>query len=230
MIQQPTTIPNPLRAPRGTRTSRSPQPLLSRGGIQKRNGGPPRVDRDGDLDMDGASGSTRGRGRGGRGGRGRGLGPTGPRNFHGRGLLDPNIDQKIAFSVASGTAQVRDRRGETRVGSALAEATGERRNRDLRTPHLQTITVRGWTQSKAASNQDGGIKDLLAFLVRKASPKDSTQSEMVRIEKVCSSSQSAGHKRCRRLSNYTLTGLLSLQANSSERRPRCSIFAATAYG
>lgn len=71
------------------------------------------------------------------------------------------------------------------------------------------------------------MKELLGFLERKATPANASESEMVRIKKVCLNSQSAGHTR---LSNFALTGLLSLHANLLEERPRYSNFAATAYG
>lgn len=49
---------------------------------------------------------------------------------------------------------------------------------------LTQLVVRGFKDSKAASNRDGGIKDLLAFLERKASA-DLPARETVKIKKVC---------------------------------------------
>ena len=37
---------------------------------------------------------------------------------------------------------------------------------------FQTLVVRGWQQSKAASNADGGVESLLTFLEKKASPRN----------------------------------------------------------
>ena len=227
MLSNPPSGP---RATRGIRTSRSPHPT-ARGGIQKRNGGSIRIDRDGDLDMDATPGSGRG-GIRGRGNRGRGQMQTtstrsNPRNPFQRGSLDPATIQKaIARGLSSGNAILRDQKGGVRLGGVLSDAAGDRRNRHL-TKGLDQIIVRGWTESKAASNVGGGIKELLAFLERKATPANTPESEIVRIKKVCLNSQSASHTR---LSNFALTGLLSLQANLFERRPRFMNIAATAYG
>lgn len=49
------------------------------------------------------------------------------------------------------------------------------RNNAPRTPvvnDFQTLEVRGWRQSKAASNPDGGVEDLLTWLEKKASPRN----------------------------------------------------------
>lgn len=226
------TPPSGPRASRGIRTSRSPYPT-ARGGIHKRNSGPVRVDRDGDLDMDATPGNGRGSIRG-RGNRGRGHVQSqttstrpGSRNPFPRGSLDPSAIQKaIARGLSSGNAILREQKGGIRMAGVLGDAAGDRRNRYF-TKGLDQITVRGWTESKAASNVGGGIKELLGFLERKATPAHASESELVRIKKVCLNSQSAGHTR---LSNFALTGLLSLQANLSEQRPRYSNFAATAYG
>ncbi|MCJ1242997.1 nuclear mRNA export, poly(A)+RNA binding protein [Trapelia coarctata] len=182
------TPPSGPRASRGVRTSRSPHPT-TRGGIHKRNGGPIRVDRDGDLDMDVTPGSGRGSIQG-RGNRGRGqvqnqTTSTRPaaRNPFPRGSLDPATIQKaIARGLSSGNAILREQKGGIRMAGVLSEAAGDRRNRHL-TKGLDQITVRGWTESKAASNVGGGIKELLGFLERKATPANAPESEMVRIKK-----------------------------------------------
>jgi hypothetical protein len=49
------------------------------------------------------------------------------------------------------------------------------RNNAPRAPvadEFQTLVVRGWQQSKAASNPDGGVESLLIFLEKKASPRN----------------------------------------------------------
>lgn len=232
MLQHTLTPPTGPRALRSIRTGRSPHPT-ARGGIQKRNGGPVRVDRDGDLDMDATPGIGRG-GIRGRGKRGRGQAQnqatstrSSTRNPFPRTSLDPATIQKaIARGLSSGNTILREQKGGVRMAGVLTDAAGDRRNRQL-TKGLDQITVRGWTESKAASNVGGGVKELLGFLERKATPANASESEMVRIKKVCLNSQSAGPTR---FSNFALTGLLSLHANLLERRPRYSNFAASAYG
>jgi nuclear RNA export factor len=185
---------------RGNVTSRGP----GRGGIHKRSSTPVKVDRDGDLDMD-ASGRGRGRGRTNRSERG--AHPSRPHPT--KDNIDPSTMQRaITRAMNSGDAILRDGPRDRRGG-------------------LDQISVRGWKESKAASNPGGGITELLSFLERKATPSDSPASERVRIKKVCLSSCSAGHKR---LSNFTLTGSPSFQAKFSERRPRYPWISAAAFG
>ena len=82
---------------------------------------------------------------------------------------------------------------------------------------LEQISITGWKQSKAASNPGGCQKQLAEFLVKKATPFNTSANNDVRIIKVCLKPQSVGHKR---FSNSVLIGPLSFQANLSERRPR----------
>ncbi len=180
--------------PRGSSSGSGTIPGGSRGGIQKKRGPPPRVDSDGDLDMDAADG-TRARGRGGRG-RAR-ADVSGPNPSAGRraptkggagtGLFVPgSIQQAIARMVASGEAHVRPAASGLRM-EVPNNNSNARKGHDRSRPgqgHLDQISVIGLKQSKAASNPDGGIKDLLAFLERKATGTDPGQ-EAVRIRKVC---------------------------------------------
>ena len=104
-----------------------------------------------DMDTAGRSGGGRGRGRGNdRRGRGTGSRPN-------RNGFDPELIQKAIFR-ANGS-------GEAIVRQASRPTDG-----------LGQVVIRGWNESKAASNPDGGIKDLISFLERKASS---------RIKKVC---------------------------------------------
>jgi nuclear RNA export factor len=48
------------------------------------------------------------------------------------------------------------------------------------------LQVSGLSDSKAASNPDGGLDALLSFLERKASGLDSKSNRAVKIKKVCS--------------------------------------------
>ena len=101
--------------------------------------------------MDIAEGSRSGRGRG-NDRRGRGTGSRPNRN----GFNSELIQKAIFRANGSGEAVVRQ-------ASRATEGLGQ-------------VAVRGWNESKAASNPDGGIKDLISFLERKAS---------LRIKKVC---------------------------------------------
>ncbi|PWY85294.1 hypothetical protein BO83DRAFT_328407 [Aspergillus eucalypticola CBS 122712] len=56
---------------------------------------------------------------------------------------------------------------------------------------LEQVIVRGWKQSKAASNRDGGLESLIAFLEKKLSPPDSKAGTRARITKVCATPELA---------------------------------------
>lgn len=150
-------------APRGPRNS-SPS-VRSRGGIQKRNkaGGPVRVDRDGDLVMDAiAAGDKR------RSGKGRLEGPASSRGA-GRGRGGPSRGANFG---AVKTQQAIARGLETRQANILESRI---------TTGSTTLQIDGLSSSKAASNPDGGVESLLAFLERKASGPNRN----VKIKKVC---------------------------------------------
>jgi nuclear RNA export factor len=166
-------------APRGSSRGQTTQPgralrgagnssgRTTRGGIQKRRGGGPgRTDSDGDLDMDGnrRAGSkppteSSQASRGSRGSR--------PTNTRG----------------ASRAAQAIARHLNGDAASLSSRTTGSDR-RTTRESSLAWLRVRGLKESKAASNEGGGLKDLLGFLERKASHFDSN-SRNVTIRKVC---------------------------------------------
>ncbi|EZF76275.1 hypothetical protein H105_02341, partial [Trichophyton soudanense CBS 452.61] len=123
-----------------------------RGGIRKR-GATPRVDRDGDMDM-AASGTSAGKGRI-RSSRG----VTPGRSSRRPGEKEKTIDalQKAIFSSSSSQANIRHGRG-------IADGALRR--------NLTQIKVSGWKNSKAASNPDGGVVSLVAFLEKKYAPPD----------------------------------------------------------
>ena len=189
------------------------------------------MDKDGDLDMDAAAG--RGRGCGGRGrgpfqaqtggpSGGRGTSRNGPIN----GSANATVLQKALLrGVGAGEAIVRGPRNGLRMKGILDEAAGRGNGRG-RKDGLVHISVRGWKESKAASNPDGGVKDLVAFLERKATAPNSSANEAVRIRKVCLTSPFVGHQRHR---TFALSGPLSFHAKLSERRPRHSKSAAIAH-
>ncbi len=166
----------------------------SRGGIQKRRSNLPRVDKDGDLSMDTGS-STRGNGRGSRA-RGRG-GSLGHNDSKGnskpnsgiappqRGLFSGAALQKaIARGMASGDMSLKGPNRAWKTETLVKETSG-RQNFQDGFGSLDQITVLGLKQSKAASNKDGGVNDLLAFLERKASGNDTSAQNKVLIRKVC---------------------------------------------
>ncbi|KAL5338983.1 hypothetical protein BJX70DRAFT_365198 [Aspergillus crustosus] len=147
-----------MKRGRGTTRSRGGASDRS-GGIRKR-GPPAKVDRDGDLAMGASTGAVRA--RGGRGSSRGGLGrptPTGPRTQS----LDRSIDQ-IQKALASSTAQANIRQGGRGAG-------------------LEQVTVRGWKDSLAASNRDGGVESLIAFLEKKLTPPESKATSRARISK-----------------------------------------------
>lgn len=188
MLQTSTSAMNGSRTSRGSR-SRTATP--DRGGIRKR-GGAHRIDRDGDLDMD----STTGRGRGGRS---RGHAESGRRTpaagfGRGRDTRSHGADkdktlvalQKSIFNNASSQANVRPGRGRT-DGISTDRISKDRGG-------LVQLSIRGWTGSKAASNPDGGVESLIAFLEKKATPTDSNTPSHLRlkISKVCATSPFGG--------------------------------------
>lgn len=169
---------------------------LRRGRIQKRGLGPTRVDKDGDLDMDavGAAKTARGGGRRGtatasqpRGGRASGTGHQlrGPRQN--RNSLNHDAIQRSvlrSMGMTSGDKLPQSSKHNTRITAHDRKSLLRERDSSAREGSAQVI-IRGFKESKAAANPDGGIKDLLAFLVRKTSPSEGDTRDMVRIIKVC---------------------------------------------
>ena len=155
-LLQPCNLPSAMNKMKNVKGPRSRPSGMDRGGIRKR--GPTRIDRDGDMDMDSAGGRNRGskRGRGGEPGR-----STAP----GRAPVDA-IQKAISGSTTESQANIRQ--GGKGGGSKLEQAS-----------------VRGWKQSKAASNRDGGLESLITFLEKKLNTPDSKASSRARITKVC---------------------------------------------
>lgn len=133
-----------------------------RGGIRKR-GAATKVDRDGDLAMD--AGSARNRGKKGRTEGGRAGAPGG-----GRPRALDAIQKAISSNSDSHQANIRQ---------------------SGRGAGLEQVIVRGWKQSKAASNRDGGLESLLTFLEKKLNHPDSKSGQRARITKVCATSELA---------------------------------------
>lgn len=141
-----------------------------RGGIQKRRGGGPvRVDRDGDMVMDASTGG--GGARQDRSGNGAGAQPRGRGGIGGRALQDGRQARETLNRASAGAKQrqILIRALGDDLGSLPRRVSPAPRGPG---PHNQTDTqvlrVVGLQQSKAANNEDGGLRDLLSFLERKA--------------------------------------------------------------
>ncbi|KKK22635.1 hypothetical protein ARAM_003033 [Aspergillus rambellii] len=136
------------------KASRGRSGVSDRGGIRKR-GAPTRVDRDGDLAMDAGAG----RGKRSRGDSGRPA-PSGTRA--------PTRDRTI-----------------NAIQKALSSNTSSQANirQGGRGGGLEQVIVRGWKQSKAASNRDGGLESLITFLEKKLTSPDSKAGPRARISK-----------------------------------------------
>jgi nuclear RNA export factor len=176
--------------PTGPRGSSPARRGIGRGGIQKRRGGPPRVDKDGDLVMDTVEGKMIVGGGSGR--------PEGNKSLRARAgarggqvagtprgnLLTQQSQQAIIRGLESHQANVLESR--ISQGTSIEHSGPVRKDwrRDPQTPPV-SLRVRGLKESKAASNHDGGLKDLLSFLERKANGQDVESHKMVRIKKVC---------------------------------------------
>lgn len=162
-------------APRGkaqpNREARNPlgAKSSSRGGIQKRRG-PTRVDTDGDLDMDGPSKRpNRGPTTETSGGRGRPSGRGGPQPSRGAAKVAQIVMKQLGSGSSSDLASRVSRPSRARGGPAEG---------------LTWLRVRGLKQSKAASNSDGGLSDLLSFMERKASSLGTGRKRHITIRKV----------------------------------------------
>ena len=211
----------PPSGPRASRQSgRLPQGRLqSRGGIQKRNATPTRVDKDGDLVM---SATTASRPSGSGSGRGASIRGSATTRRHGtpdtsssrvssrpnRTEIDPSAIQKAVLRGmgANETLQKGPR-------SLAKISRGSGRGNEIR-EGLDKINVYGLKNSKAASNAEGGIKDLVVFLERKATERSNGP---IKIKKVCLTSKFAGHQQ---FQSFGSSGPLSFQVKPSERRPR----------
>lgn len=154
-------------APRGSRPGREAKPVATkarasnRAGVTKRKG---RVDGDGDMDMDGSAA---------------------------RRLKTGGAD---AASKSRTTTRAANRTRPTKIAQTVAKHLGNGTGGDLASrvktavkgASLVYLRVHGMKQSKAAANPDGGLKDLLSFIERKAtSLLDGRRTRQVIIKKVC---------------------------------------------
>ncbi|CAF9908957.1 MAG: nuclear mRNA export, poly(A)+RNA binding protein [Alectoria fallacina] len=175
--------PPPPTGPRASGRLASSR-LPSRGGIQKRNTTPARVDKDGDLVMDQAGANVRASGRG------RGAAIRGSARVRRTGIsesLGARTSRPTRTGIDPSAIQKAVLRG---MGSSETAPRGPRsslrniRGRGIIRPTDEAwdqITVKGFKQSKAATNPGGGISELIAFLERKATHPDAP--ETVKIKK-----------------------------------------------
>lgn len=178
--------------PAGPKGRKFNRPRASRGpagGIQKQSSNGPRVDRDGDLVMN--STSSAGRSRGGNQKvplRNSGQAAHSTRSTtRSNGKIDVSkqtinpgkLHKAIARALGGDRGKRKSDRGITSLLKEASEGVGV--GYDL-------ISVRGWANSKASSNPDGGVRDLVSFLQRKASHPQAV-NEMAEIKKVCNGSQ-----------------------------------------
>jgi nuclear RNA export factor len=176
--------------PTGPRGSSPARRGIGRSGIQKRRGGPPRVDKDGDLVMDTVEGKVivgggSGRSEGNKSLRAR----AGARGGQVAGTPRGNLStQQSQQAIIRGLESQQVNVLESRISQgAFIEHPGPVRKdwrHDPQTPPV-SLRVRGLKESKAALNHDGGLKDLLSFLERKVNGQDVESHKMVRIKKVC---------------------------------------------
>ncbi|KJZ78327.1 hypothetical protein HIM_02365 [Hirsutella minnesotensis 3608] len=157
-------------AGRGPRSSALASKASTRGGIMKRKGRS-RLDGDGDLEMD-AGAKRPSRGRPGEPGSSRTRTTTRPppgQNPRGASRTAQAVLRHLGSSDASLASRIQGPSNGTRRG---------------RSAGLTYLRVHGLKDSKAASNQDGGLGGLLSFMERKASSLGSRrQSRPVIIKK-----------------------------------------------
>lgn len=105
---------------------------------------------------------------------------AGARNRGKKGRSDPG-------RLAGGRASAADA-----IQKAISGTTDSQANiRQTGKGNLEQVSVRGWKQSKAASNRDGGHESLITFLEKKLNTSDSKAGSRARITKVCATSELA---------------------------------------
>lgn len=141
----------------------------SRGGIQKKRAGGGKTDGDGDLDMDSAAR---------RSAKSAGSQPS-------AGQAKPNTRSSTTKSARGASKVAQNVLKHLTNGATGDIASRVTRGRGKGSP-LSYLRVYGLKQSKASSNADGGVSDLVSFLERKASAFITTRPKRnVMIKKVC---------------------------------------------
>lgn len=155
---------------RGSKATSMKSSAGSRGGIHKKRAGATKIDGDGDLDMDSAA---RRSARSAAAQPGGGQSKPSTRSSATKSARGPSkVAQNIMKQLANGN-----------IGDSASRVT---RGRAKTGAGLSYLRVYGLRQSKASSNPDGGVKDLLSFLERKASGFTAGRSRRnPMIKKVC---------------------------------------------
>lgn len=179
---------------RSSKGGRGRSNVPDRGGIRKR--GPTRADRDGDLDMDGAGGGARGGKRGGRSDSDRSAPYARHSNTRDRTL---NAIQNAISTNSPSQANIRH--GKPNAGTGLEQ-----------------VRVSGWRQSKAATNRDGGVESLIAFLEKKLNPPNFTSGPRAKITKVCATTTHT-HKKTLAIKNSPRSPPTSFTSAASSSLP-----------
>jgi nuclear RNA export factor len=185
-------LPRSSTPPTGPRGASPGGRGVGRGGIQKRRNGPLTTDRDGDLLMEPVGdneveGMPRGRAESGRM-RARASGLAGHAAGTSRGGFST---QQAQQAIIRGLGLQQANILESSMGQYPLPEHGYNRGTSRRSDQESFqayLRVHGLKESKAASNPDGGVKDLLGFLERKANGVGSEARSGVRIKKVCLSS------------------------------------------
>jgi hypothetical protein len=62
---------------------------------------------------------------------------------------------------------------------------------------LSQLRIRGWKQSRVATDPDGGVLSMINYLERKATPdpRSAAAGQRLKISKVCATPRSRGHRR-----------------------------------
>ncbi len=198
MLQKTPTIPS---GPRGLRqSSRSAGRLPNRGAIQKRSSTPTHVDRDGDLVMDTGRGNDTRRGAPIRGSALRGTPSLKRDPLSSRvsarprrtGIDTTTIEKAVLRSM--GAKDVPKKGSRTNVRGIRSRGKNMTRPSSDLGAALETMIIWGLKNSKASANPDGGVKDLVEFLERKATNLNTSAGEIVKIMKVCLILRLAGHQ------------------------------------
>ncbi|KHN99997.1 mRNA export factor mex67 [Metarhizium album ARSEF 1941] len=143
------------RANRGATTKAK---TTTRGGIQKRRAGTARPDVDGDLDMDAV---------GKQAAKAAGHETKGPKIRTAKAA--PGKTPRGASAAAQTIFKHLQGSNVSSLSRISAASSGRATRARGKGANLHFLRVHGFKQSKAASNQDGGLHDLVAFLERKAS-------------------------------------------------------------
>ncbi|KAI9171444.1 mRNA export factor MEX67 [Paramyrothecium foliicola] len=160
---------------RGGKSGTAASKGTSRGGIQKRKGGAVKTDVDGDLDMDSvgrkaqkttAGGSSSSRNR-----------PA----TRSSSTANPRGTSKAAQTILKHLGNGDASSISSRISNSASIRPARSRRQDL--ADLTYLRVRGLKQSKAASNSDGGLSDLLGFLERKALGLSTGSKRRIMIKK-----------------------------------------------